>query len=160
MPTRIKIFVYGVIAIVAATVIVGFITVGSPQNKRLQNFDAQRVQDLQNLQGQIIYYWQAKNKLPAQLSDLNDPTRGTIVPTDPQTGAEYEYVPKAGVAEFTLCANFSLPSNASVPRAAAPVGPYGNGTTNWDHSAGRTCFDRTIDKDFYKPINPAPVPIK
>ncbi len=170
MPPRIKIFVYAVIAVVAATVIAGFFAVGSPQNKRLQNFDDQRIQNLQFLQDQIINYWQIKQVLPANLASLNDATRGVSVPKDPQTGTDYEYILGKQMGDaftrdplsFTLCANFSLSSNASAPQPqfAVPAGPYGTGMANWEHGAGRTCFDRTIDKDFYKPINPAPVPVK
>src|SRR6185295_1419021 len=54
---------FGII-IVLAMIIIGFIAVGSPAKQRALRFDSQRVSDLSNIQSQIIYYWQQKEKLP------------------------------------------------------------------------------------------------
>ena len=153
LPRHIKIFVYAVITVFFATIIAGFFAVGSPQNKRLRNVDDRRVQNLQMLQNEIINYWQVKNTLPQSLSHLNDVTRGVSVPKDPQTSAEYEYSIRGPLA-FELCATFSLSTggNTNGKTAPVPVGPYYGGQANWDHGAGKTCFERTIDEDFYKPI--------
>ncbi len=136
-------------------VITGFFFVGSPKDERMRRFDSERVAHLQQLQWNIIDYWQSKGKLPAQLADLNDPTRGVIVPVDPETGVAYDYEIK-GVQKFALCATFSLPSGGAVapsevrPKVPAPVGGV-VGADIWTHEAGRACFDRTIDKDFFIP---------
>ncbi len=150
-----KYFVYIVIAIIAIAIVAGFFLVGSPSDERARRFDDQRVSDLQSIQGQIIYYWQNKGKLPAIFDDLKDPISGFVAAKDPETGAEYGYNVK-GVLAFSLCANFNQPSTqqgqkvASVPAPMAYPYPGGN-ASNWDHPAGQYCFDRTIDPQLYKP---------
>jgi len=153
-----KYFIYTIITLVAVAIIAGFFVAGSPTRQRLIRFDSQRINDLQYIQSEIINYWQSKSKLPARLTDLNDSLRGVNVPKDPEIGGEYEYSIKAPLS-FSLCANFnySLSGNSSPGvMKPVPVGSYGTGIAdNWEHSAGRVCFDRTIDKDFYKPYPPA-----
>lgn len=152
-----KYFSYTIIAIVAVAVITGFFIVGSPQKERLRRFDEQRVTDLQSIQYQIVNYWQNKSTLPPDLAALNDSISGFAVPVDPQTGASYGYI-ATSPQTFQLCASFvsdSTPSRAGIQKTvpAAPVAyPGGVGTPigqNWEHGAGKVCFDRTIDPDFY-----------
>lgn len=147
-----KMFAYAVSAVVAAAVIGGFFVAGSPQSARLQQFDAMRQQNLQEIQSQIVYYWQQKGALPSNLDLLRNDISGFVAPKDPESGAPYEYR-VTGELSFALCANFALPSmndgrSKSVPY---PAYPYDGGVAqNWEHHAGTFCFDRTIDKDFYK----------
>lgn len=149
-------FIYAIIAAVAASVIAGFFIVGSPQEARLRQFDEQRIQDLQVLQSYIVTFWQGKNQLPERLGDLNDELRGITVLTDPETGIPYEYMVR-GDLSFTLCAEFALPgiesARAKITPAAIrePLPIRGGGIEqNWEHGAGKTCFERTIDPDFFK----------
>lgn len=153
-----KYFIYAILGIVGIAVAAGFFIVGSPKEERLRRFDERRIQDLQFLQSEIVNYWQNKNRLPAKLSDIRDDIRGVAAPNDPETGVMYEYNVKKSET-FELCATFNLSvSNRST--AAAPVtpppgypkSPFGE---NWDHASGHTCFERTIDKEFYKPTNPS-----
>ena len=147
-----KCFTITIIVIVGIAVIAGFFVVGSPQEERLRRFDDQRVNDLQLLQMELVNYWQNKQVLPASLSLLKDDIKGFVPPKDPQTGFDYGYEAK-GTESFSLCADFSRPSleEMSKPAIAVPMGSYGPGE-NWQHGAGRICFDRTIDKELYKPI--------
>ncbi|MDO8585109.1 MAG: DUF5671 domain-containing protein [bacterium] len=144
-----RLFVGAIIAIILVAVIGGFFTAGSPLRARLYRFDERRVNDLQMTQGQIIYYWQSKGKLPQALADLEDPISGFRAPTDPSTVAIYEYR-TTGELAFELCAAFDLPSTGAVLTGAvkprAVYEPYG---ANWDHDAGRVCFTRVIDPQFY-----------
>ena len=144
----------GVLA--AATIIAGFYIVGTPQQARLERFDVQKINDLQVLQPQIIYYWQAKRVLPKSLDDVNAPGVSTPLPLyDGQTGDLYEYE-VTGPLSFKLCAAFNTASRPVVgvetqTREVQPI--KGGGTTdNWQHEAGRVCFDRTIDPAFYPPL--------
>lgn len=152
-----KNFVRIVSGVVAVATIGGFFLIGSPQETRLRRFDEQRVGDLQNIQFQIISYWQNKSRLPEKLSDLQDPIAGYVIPADPQTGSSYEYQAK-GELIFEICATFSRPSSKTNSRQPKLF----PSSQNWAHEAGRTCFERTIDKERY-PIRPkieAPLPVE
>jgi len=149
-------FVYIIIAVVAVTVIAGFFVAGSPQEERLHRFDEQRISDLQFLQAEIINFWQRKARLPSDLSEIEDSIRGVFTPLDPETAAPYEYnVIDEEALKFELCTVFSLPSLEEetlakpVPVRAPESAFYGQ---NWQHDLGRTCFERAIDEDLYKPL--------
>lgn len=146
--------------LVVCTIVAGFYIIGTPSQARAQRADAQRVSDLQNLQGQLISYWQSKEALPASLQALNDPYSGFVVPKDPQTGNEYEYSSTTTLA-FTLCATFEAPSRTTSPAVSDYSLKYpamalpGDAANYWTHSAGRVCFYRTID-----PVRYAPTPTR
>ena len=140
--------------VVLISVVGAFFIIGSPMSARLIQFDQQKVNDLSNVQSQVVYYWQRKQVLPNTLSDLNDPLSGFTIPQDPQTGQPYEYnVLDTTVLSFQLCATFNKPSvEDRSPKAVTPM--YDGFNQNWQHGEGRTCFDRTIDKELYPPITP------
>jgi len=155
------------LVIVLVAVVGGFITVGSPSTQRALRFDQQRINDLSSIQWQIINHWQTKGNLPASLTELNDPLSGVNVPVDPETDAPYEYNRK-GTTTFEICATFGRPSQDLKGRGEFGGGGYpiaypsriypdGGLDSNWQHEAGRTCFDRTIDPERY-PVNPKPIP--
>lgn len=166
--------VFGIISLLLVIVAISwsFAILGSPMKQRQFRLDNRRVEDLQNIQWQVINYWQRKEKLPAKLEDLADPLSGYSLPVEPEfeKGNKYEYAVK-GKLEFELCATFSQPmpkgwqeySYGGV-RPMMPVYsdkevssyPYPGGGTNesWDHEIGRTCFTRTIDKELYPPYKP------
>ncbi len=157
-PSKARFMTWAVGFLALASVIAGFFIVGTPWEARLYRYDNQKVENLQMIQSQVAYYWQAKEKLPTDLSDLNDPLSGFRVPTDPQTGTAYEYSVKPPLS-FEICATFnaeSRPYSTGVrgypfePGYPASVAPGTNGT--WEHGGGRTCFARTIDPAFYPPL--------
>ncbi len=146
----------GIAVLIAAlaAVVSGFLVFGSPTHVRMLKLDAQRVQDLQLIQSQVVTYWQQKQALPPTLAATTDSLGGYTIPRDPQTGSEYQYT-IAGPTSFTLCAAFN---------SATPVtdgqGSYGRATTypstagedSWYHDAGNVCYTRTIDPDRYPPF--------
>lgn len=161
-PARRRSVGIGVAVLMLATIIAGFFIVGTPQQARLARFDAQKVSDLQNIQSQVVYYWQAKQKLPGTLADLNNPLSYGPVPVDPQTGAPYEYLPGEGLS-FQLCATFNAKNRAdrgAYPeyRLTSPVPAGGKEMMqdNWQHESGRVCFERIIDPSFYPPLDKRP----
>lgn len=145
------------IVLVAANVVTGFFMVGSPKQERLARFDAQRVNDLQMIQNELINFWQQKDRLPATLDELKNDITGFMPPTDPETVLPYEYQATAPLA-FELCAQFttSIEKDASKGRTpAVPYpAPYYEGLENWAHDAGRACFIRTIDPERFRPEPP------
>lgn len=160
--------------IVIGLVVWGFIIIGSPNHFRNLRDDTQRISDLQNIQLELLNKYQTKGVLPNSLSDLEDDFIGYTVPNDPKTGNSYEYRGPIALSTttltFELCANFTEKTQDLEGR-----GGYGNsdmpvpardmyydptfGDSNWNHEAGRTCFQRTIDPIKY-PVNPpAPKPL-
>lgn len=136
--------------VVLASVILGFVLVGSPAQQRKVRFDDQRVSDLSSIQYEITNYYQSKKgNLPDSLNDLTNSLSGFSVPTDPSTGASYEYSTGDGLT-FTLCATFEAESVGTNTDTSMPYRAYGvNYYGNWNHGVGRTCFERTIDPDLY-----------
>lgn len=146
-----KAFMLGSCAFVLATIVGAFFLVGSPAKNRSLRMDSQRVGDLQNIQWQIINYWQTKQVMPANLEMTKDPISGYNLPTDPVSGEAYEYK-VLGPRSFELCATFELASLKIEGAKTVPVDYYGYPDENWQHEAGRTCFSRTIDPDRYPPF--------
>lgn len=140
------------IVLVLGSITAGFSVLGTPQGQRMLRYDSQKVSDLQSIQWQIVNYWQQKEALPTALAELKDPISGFFVPVDPQTQASYEYA-KTGALSFKLCAEFNKSSqtaNNSMAQMAYPE-PMGKLNENWQHEAGRQCFERTIDPELYPP---------
>lgn len=147
----------GILLVILAAVVTGFVYAGSPAEERVRRIDMQRVSDLQMLQSEVVSYWQAKEALPGDLAALMDDIRGYAIPEDPETGTAYEYRVTAPLV-FELCATFARASEgwsaAVMPEAPSMVRrPYYDGMSeNWNHDAGRHCFARTIDPDIYRPL--------
>jgi len=133
--------------LVFVAIIGSFFIIGSPSSARLVQYDQQKIADLQNIQSQIVNYWQRKDKMPDRLADLNDSISGFVVPTDSQTGASYEYNVK-GTLEFELCAVFNKVQEKG-SADYSPVYYQFDQSQNWEHGQGRVCFDRTIDEELY-----------
>lgn len=165
--------IFGSIGIILVIVSVwySFSIMGSPRKQRMLRLDDRRTSDLQNIQYQIINYWQQKEKLPESLGVLSNPMTGYSLPVPPEfeKGEKYEYR-LIKPLKFELCASFALPmpkgwreattyyGNGIVPISERSVDktvaiPAGGINESWDHQAGRTCFERTIDKDIYPPFS-------
>lgn len=154
----------GVGILALSSIIGGFFIVGTPQHARLMRLDAQKITDLQSIQSQIISYYQYKRVLPQSLNDLTTSVSYFTLPMDPQTGQPYEYDGTIHVASganpmFSLCAQFNEVGDSgaygrAVTYPSMPMDEGVKGLDNWQHTAGRVCFDRTIDPAFYPPVSP------
>jgi hypothetical protein len=149
------------LVVIVASIVLGFMVIGSPASQRARRYDNQRVSDLQNIQWQIVNYYQRKGSIPSNLGEIEDPISSYMVPTDPKTHAAYEYriVGQSALA-FELCASFE--------REGQGMGYYGirpmmvsetssmpaHGLETWEHGAGRTCFNRSIDPELYPLVKP------
>ncbi len=148
--------------LVVITIAAGFIIVGTPWQARQYRLDEQRVSDLQQIQSEIVNYWQGKQVLPTSLGALNDSISGFYVPVDPQTKQSYTYS-TSGKTSFKLCADFNATSQGSgaqgmytQPVMAVPASGVATSkgqvvSTSWQHGAGEMCFVRTIDPQLYPP---------
>jgi uncharacterized membrane protein YidH (DUF202 family) len=147
-----KIWLFISIIIVLGSIIWGFSVLGSPRTQQLLKYDTQKVNDLQNINGQINSYWQMKGVLPTKLDDLSGPNNYFTVPTDTQNGKVYEYRVLTGT-KYELCAEFNKDSNINSKNVAqTQIYPYQ--PTYWNHPAGRFCFSQIIDSKMY-PYVPA-----
>lgn len=152
--------IIGVIAL--AAVIIGVIIAGSPQQARLEQFDQQRVTDLQNIEQAIINYASVQLKssstasslLPTDLKAISNPSYGNLFFNDPFTNQPYEYTVLSSDS-YQLCAFFSA-SNLDTRSTAYPIT-----TALWLHPKGKYCFDLKINiqqlRANTKYITPLPV---
>lgn len=159
-PQRARNVGLGAGVVVIATIVSGFFIMGSPGTVRLLRFDSQKVSHLQEIQWQVVNYWQQKGELPESLADLKDPISGAYIPTDPQSGTDYGYRITTPPRSFELCAEFNVASReyAGVDKNTA-IHTGGVESENWQHGEGQTCFERTVDPDRY-PIFEKPVPTR
>ncbi len=151
-----KIFGTLAVLLVVVSIVSGFLVVGSPSTQRDYRLDQERIGDLQNIQWQIVSYWQQRQSFPKSLTDLNDPISNYIVPSDPETGEQYEYKMGEGLA-FELCATFNRESREGIAtmKSTKPVpvrGEFGLENENWQHKEGKKCFERVIDPERYPPF--------
>ena len=124
-----RIFVIASTLLVVTVVAVGVFLTGSPMQARVQSLDTERVRSLMNLSGAIERYHDDRHALPRSLDELAAAQPG-LAPADlrdPQTGAQYEYLP-TGKDTYRLCAVFGMPSEPE-------------GEVFWRHARGRNCFD-------------------
>src|SRR3989338_9125663 len=153
---KMKLLVWVVSFVILASIVGGFFIMGSPFTLRMKRFDERRVNDLQNIQYQIVNFYQRKGNLPNNLDELKDPIAGFNIPLDPDSAVPYGYE-KVADLNFKLCANFSLASDALTDSKymtrSVPVflgdSYHSYLNENWQHSSGKQCFDRKIDKDLY-----------
>ena len=157
---KMKLLVWAVSFGVLASIVGGFFIMGSPFTLRMKRFDERRVNDLQNIQYQIVNFYQRKGNLPNSLDELKDPIAGFNIPLDPDSAVSYGYekvsdLPTGQASlSFKICADFSLSSDAQIDSKgvtrSVPIflgDDYLN--ENWQHEKGLVCFDRKIDKDLY-----------
>lgn len=152
-----------ILAMALVSVVAGFFIIGTPGDIRKMRFDEQKVMDLQNIQYQVVNYYQQKEELPETLAELSDPISGFMLPVDQQPGsAPYRYT-VTGPLSFELCAVFNKPTPDTRGQGGYPTrdmsypSPGMGVDENWQHEAGDTCFTRTIDPERY-PVFEKPLP--
>lgn len=136
-----KIWAGAIAIIILASIILGFGVLGSPKTQRLLKQDNQKIIDLQNIQWQVINYWQVNGRIPEKWEDMM---------IDVQTGSSYLYK-KTGELNFELCAAFNRSSldNSSYAAREIFIKPGLRQNENWSHPAGDYCFGRSIDPIAY-----------
>jgi len=123
-------------AAVAAAVVAGLASIGSPAEQRLLRLDERRVTDLRMLAGAVNRYWAQQRGLPARAEDVIDGQITTRLPLDPESKGTYDYrVTEAG--HYELCATFNRPSRLE------------ESNDFWAHEAGRRCFSFDPEKNAY-----------
>lgn len=136
--TTTQIIAWTVSAGIAAAVIAGFVTFGTPAEERARRLDNQRVSDLQSISYAIDSYYNREKAMPATLKDLSTEQDVYIQSiADPDTQQVYPYQVKAATS-YELCADFV--TDSSLTQDIQQPAPYGD---FWKHSVGHTCY--TLD---------------
>ena len=140
-------------AIVVFSFVLAFSILGGPQNQRKLTFDTMRISTMQSVEQGVVEYWRNHGKMPATLDDVK--TYEVVKDPEAAAGKMIEYRPTGGT-NYEICATFSADSVEDP--SATPYAYYENdsflpeGTPRgdaWKHTAGRTCFNRTIDAEEY-----------
>lgn len=108
--------------VVIASLIWSINIVGTPSAMRAKRLDSTRLSDLSSIQQQVLNKLNGNDKLPINLSDLNDAFLGYSIPLDPVTKESYVYrvieqpvirlnyttqkKEMVSNATFEICANF------------------------------------------------------
>jgi len=146
--------------VIVALVVIGIFFIGSPRELRQKNDDQRRINDLSLIQNEIVSYWQLKNALPAELSDLEDPLTYVNIPVDPETGDNYGYKIISDLT-FEVCANFATESDEN-ENALSVARKYefgfNNSEENFEHIIGENCFERTIDPERFPKFDQNRIP--
>jgi len=145
-------FGWSVAAFVALGIVIGFFAAGSPETARKRAFDSERASNLNELSNCIERYARDLGRLPDSLDELSRSPRYVdcaAAMRDPETRQTYEYrivTPSraegpATLADFELCASFSLASASERSRPAIPGERY----RIWsEHGVGRSCDIVTV----------------
>jgi hypothetical protein len=148
--------------------------IGTPSQMRARRIDDTRLSDISRMQQEIYNHFQTTDKLPGNLSELDDAFQGYAVPHDPVTDEAYEYrivqqpVVRNNVALnkkelvtpaiFELCTTFDTerkytdrgtPVGIDTMYSASNYYYQGDTSSFWNHGVGRTCFKRQITADMY-----------
>lgn len=179
----VKTFVPMVIAIIAGLVVIislvwSISIIGTPAEMRMKRIDSTRLSDISRIQQEVFNRFQATDKLPMTLEELNNAFQGYTVPTDPisKTAYTYKVVQQATMkvsyvttkkemvtpAIFELCSTFDTvrkyddrgknvgsPVTMDSNYSASNYYYDGDQSTFWNHEAEETCFKRVISPDMY-----------
>lgn len=122
--------------VVAATVVMAMLVMGSPGSQRESRLDRKREQDMERIAMVIDLRVKTGQPLPVDLASLaHEPGRRLSI-TDPATDAPYAYQ-ITGDRNYRLCAVFTTDTAQESRKAWIDQ--------NWLHGKGRHCFDRKVD---------------
>jgi hypothetical protein len=133
----------GTLVVVLGFVIYGFTLIDAPSVAREARIDQEQVNDLQDIQWRIEAYHQENDSFPANIGMLY---QDFPEPVAPEGRESYEF-DITGPDTYELCAVFAHATPASERSLAKPM-VTGNDVylqnQNWEHAAGRKCFERKI----------------
>ncbi len=149
----IKIFAVASFLIVISAIVCTFFVFGSPQNTRKLQFDEQRVTILDNMNRDVLDYWQTHGFIPKNINDLitaNQYYSQTNRYLDPDitSNNKIEYIYLVDTS-YKICATFSTDNTSSniTPNYNSMISDSGF----INHKSGYTCFDKKIDPVQFPP---------
>lgn len=126
------------IAIVAA-VAAAIAVMGSPGAQREMRLDQRRIRDLGEVADKVRLYAKRHGQPPPDLNALNRQPGTRVDIVDPVDGTPYAYSTD-GKNDFQLCAHFATDT--------AQTGEEDWIAKDWEHGAGKHCFDlKILDED-------------
>ena len=139
-----KIWALVSLIIIIASIVWGFVVLGSPWTRRQINYDMEKITALQNISSSVQGYYNNEGKLPQTVSDIISFSGASdyLNFTDGQTGKKYEYI-KIGNTTFSVCADFNKKSTQENLTQPYDVPGIVNLTT---HPAGHYCFNEVVSK--------------
>lgn len=124
--------------VVAATLVSAILVMGSPAVQREAKLDQRRIADLTRIDRLADGYFERSGKLPPDLATLANQPGRRLSTADPVDGSPYAYE-VTGDRTFRLCAVFATDTAKTFE---APE----RWADEWNHGAGRQCFDRKAGK--------------
>lgn len=122
--------------IILISIILGFAVIGSPRTQRQLRMDQEIIYSLENVNWQVINYWQVNGMIPETIPSL--PEQIEYKKTDNMT--------------YELCATFNHSNqyrNGRGMGSEANFAPKMPGVVDWSHNAGYHCFEMEIDPVVY-----------
>ena len=159
-------FSYLGIVVSILVVVFGFYLIGSPKTQRLIRLDEQTKNTIQNMNYNVINYWQTTGEMPKTMADLNKLSNNDNYSSVSQDLSIYTYkLTDLKKRNYELCATFNLSTDviksymdqSGYSYEKSPVyygatdvaiSPDAN-NLSWDHPSGQYCFKRNIDIKFY-----------
>ena len=85
------------LVVIAIIGLLATVVMTSLNSARKKGRDTRRIEDINQLRSALEMYYDSNGSYPASLNDLatGTPRFLSVVPTDPQTGNQYSYVPSA-----------------------------------------------------------------
>lgn len=131
------------LAVVLLCVGYGYSLIDSPSVARDIRLDQQQITDLQDIQWRVEAYYQESKSFPANFGTL---FVDFPAPVAPEGREAYEYK-ITGADTYSLCATFAEATPANERSVSKPIVANGDvylQNQNWEHGAGRKCFERKI----------------
>ncbi|MDD4901314.1 MAG: DUF5671 domain-containing protein [Patescibacteria group bacterium] len=150
-------YYYGAMAVIAAALISGFFFIDSPRTVRLQKYDQNIVNKLNQLDNAINAYYGENGKLPQNVNQLlNGGSSYYVIEndiTDPGTNKIFEYKVDSKDA-YELCATFKTENKSLANDKSLFI------DTRWLHDAGYQCLKQRVTLLDTKKPSSVTVPVR
>ena len=124
-------------AIVVATLGAALWVMESPSKQRDRRIDERRIGELTAIANAVDAWRASKASLPPSLAILAGEPGASLAVVDPVDGTPYEYR-IVSTSRYRLCARFATTTSGGDADGA----PMFWATSEWQHPAGRHCFER------------------
>lgn len=143
-----RVWFYASCLVIFASIIWGFIVLGSPRTQQLLKYDEQKVNDLQVMRSEIMNFYSTKGFLPKDLQELSSSNYyNALGYNDKQTNKSYAYEKDTDLT-YKICAEFN---RETTPDKNKYNYTYVTSVSEWSHPAGYYCFDQKVQVNNYAP---------